>query len=107
MKWFACSLDDENRGLRRDRWLELGSWDLIEFHTTDRGLRLVFAAKPGVERELLELTELERDCCAFVSWTVTSPNSRVILEIAGEDDDAVPAAQGMFNLLQVLLTPAA
>src|SRR5262249_1378987 len=107
MKGFACSLDDDNLGLRRNRWLRLGSRALIEFDPTDPGLRLVFAAEPGVERELLELTELERDCCAFASWTVTSPNGRVVLEIVGNDDDAVPAVQGLFNALGVLLTPTA
>jgi hypothetical protein len=71
------------------------------------GIRLVFAAEPGVERELLELTEAERECCAFASWTVTSQNSRVALEVVGKDGDAVPAVQGTFNVLRALLTPAA
>lgn len=106
MTTIACTLDQEGRRSRRDRWLVLGSRALLAVETTDRGLELVFAAEPGVERELLELAELERDCCAFAAWTVTATSDRVVLDVAGSSAEAVPAVQGMFGPLRELLAGA-
>src|SRR2546423_8969889 len=99
----ACSLDAFARGTRRERWLVLGSRALVRIDTTERGLRLVFASEPGVETEVMELAELERECCAFVSWDVTTTGYRVVLDVSG-DGDAVPAVHGMFGPLREVLT---
>ena len=103
MTTFACRLDDDDRDTRRRRWLELASRALIEIETTGPGLRLVFAAETGVERELLELAALERDCCRFATWTVTNTGDRVALDIAGTSAQAIPAVQGMFVPLREVL----
>jgi hypothetical protein len=103
MTTIACSLDDYERGARRDRWLELAARRLIGIETTERGLRLVFAVDEGAESELHALAALERHCCAFASWTVTTTGDRIALEIAGASADAIPAVQGMFLPLRELL----
>ena len=103
MTTLACSLDDDDRDARRRRWLELASRALFEFETTDRGLHLVFAAETDVERELLELAALERECCRFATWTVTKTDDRVALDIAGTSAQAIPAVQGMFVPLREVL----
>ena len=103
MTTIACTLDQEDRGSRRERWLVLGSRALVGVDTTRRGLRLVFAAEPGVEPELQALAERERDCCAFATWTVTSSKGQVVLDVAGVNDDAVPVVHGMFGALRQLL----
>src|ERR1043166_3796860 len=95
----ACSLNQDDRAERSERWLTLGSRALVQIVPTDAGLALVFAAAPGVELELRELAELERDCCAFASWTVRADAERVVLDVAG-DGEAVPVIQGMFDSLR-------
>jgi len=95
----ACSLNQDDRAERSERWLTLGSRALVQIVPTDAGLALVFAAEPGVELELRELAELERDCCAFASWTVRADAERVVLDVAG-DGEAVPVIQGMFDSLR-------
>jgi hypothetical protein len=100
MTTISCTLDDGDLGSRRERWLVLGSRALVGIETTSRGLELVFAAEPGVEAELGELAELERECCAFATWTVQDGDERVLLDVSGKSDDAVPAVQGMFGPLR-------
>jgi hypothetical protein len=89
MTTIACTLDEGDRGSRRERWLALGSCALVGIETTRRGLRL-------------ELAELERDCCAFATWTVRSEEGRIVLDVAADGDDAVPVVQGMFGPLREL-----
>jgi hypothetical protein len=63
---------------------------------TERGLRLVFRREAGVEDELRELAELERECCAFAGWTVRTYDERAVLEVTGANAQAVAAVQAMF-----------
>ena len=87
---------------RAERWLTLGSRALVRIDPSETGLVLVFAAEPGVEHELRELAELERDCCAFATWSVLADVERVVLDVAGEGE-AVPVVQGMFGPLRELI----
>jgi hypothetical protein len=97
----ACSLNQDERVERSERWLTLGARALVQIVPTEAGLALVFAAEPGVEHELRELAELERGCCAFAAWNVQADAERVVLDVAGEGD-AVPVVQGMFGPLRGL-----
>jgi hypothetical protein len=95
-KTIACTLTDGERGDRRERWRRLaeqGSGDVVE---TATGLRLVFPASDGVERELRELVELERECCAFATWTVRRAGPQLVLDVDGEGD-ALAAVHGMLH----------
>jgi hypothetical protein len=103
METIACTLNQEDLGSRRERWLVLGSRALIAVETTSGGLELVFAREPGVEDELARLAELERDCCPFATWEVASGDGRVVMDVAGKTADAIPAVQGMFGPLCELL----
>ncbi len=66
----ACSLAQTDLAHRQDRWLQLWQRAAVDAVTTSNGLRLLFRATPGVERELSQLAELEQDCCAFADWSV-------------------------------------
>ena len=48
---------------------------------TENRLRLLFRAAPGVEGELRQLAELERDCCAFAQWSVHTRGEEVVLDV--------------------------
>ena len=84
---------------RRERWLDLAP-HVTAIETTARGLRLRFAAAPGVASELQELAVLERECCPFADWAVSARDGEVALDVTGIDDDAIPSVQAMFGELR-------
>jgi hypothetical protein len=89
----ACSLSDDERGTRRERWQRL---DVVERVLTDDGLRLVFRREPGVEAELEALAAAERECCAFATWSVSAGEGDVVLEV-GATGEGIAAVHAMFT----------
>jgi hypothetical protein len=96
----ACTLNQQDLEQQSERWQALADRAGRGVSRTDRGLRLTFSAGPGVVAELDELAELERECCAFASWSVTSEADRVVLDVSGDDEVAVAAVQVMFDPLR-------
>ena len=95
----ACSLGRSDLAERKSRWQRLAAAAPVERVPTDTGLRLVFRRDDGVEPELGELAELERECCAFADWTVTADGGRVVLDVSASSAEAVAAVQAMFASL--------
>jgi hypothetical protein len=95
----ACSLGQADLAGRADRWRALVGRALARVSPTPRGQLLVFGAVPGVADELEALAALERDCCAFATWSVRADGSEITLEISGDGDEAVTAIQSMFAAL--------
>jgi hypothetical protein len=93
----ACSLTEADLVVRRDRWLELAGRGGVEMASTENGLRLTFPGAPGVEGELRQLAELERDCCAFAGWSVRSSGAEVVLDVTAESELGIAAVEGMFH----------
>jgi hypothetical protein len=92
-KLIACSLSPAGRASRGDRWRALVEETGVEIVEVPQGLELRFGT--GAERELRELAELERECCAFADWTVEGTT----LVVTGEGD-AVPVVQSLFAALR-------
>lgn len=92
----ACSLNATDLSRRAERWRDLAGQADLRLSRTDRGLRLTFAALPGVAGELTQLAALERDCCAFADWSVVRAGDRIVLDVTALADDAIPAVQAMF-----------
>ena len=95
----ACSLRQADLPGRADSWRALADRALSRVSPTPRGLLLVFGAGPGVADELEALAALERDCCAFATWSVRVDSTEIILEVSGDGDEAVTAIQSMFAAL--------
>jgi hypothetical protein len=95
----ACTLGTGDRVQRAARWAALTARALRQASRTERGLRLVFTASPGAEDELRSLVALERECCAFARWSVSSAGRRLTLEVSGDSEEAVGAAQALFPAL--------
>jgi hypothetical protein len=95
----ACTLSQQDLKQRATRWQALARRAGQQVSRTDRGVRLTFSAGPGVAAELDELAELERDCCAFASWSVTSAGDRLVLDVSADGEIAVAAVQAMFDSL--------
>ena len=87
----ACSLDLETGRDRRQEWLQLIRSSLSSRAVTPTGVRLTFVARPQVDRQLAQLVEFERECCAFASWTVTHEDRETVLcvDSRGEGIDAI------------------
>lgn len=95
----ACTLSQQDLKQRAGRWQALAQRAGQQVSRTESGLRLTFSAGPGVAAELDELAGLERDCCAFARWSVTSAGDRLVLDISADDEVAVAAVQAMFGTL--------
>ena len=105
-KTIACTLATGERVDRRERWRRLGALGGGAVVETATGLRLEFTRSAAVERELRELAELERECCAFATWTVRTTGSRLVLDVKGEGD-AVAAVHRMFASFRGVFAGAA
>ena len=99
----ACSLQQTDLADRLDRWLELGQRAGIEAVATSNGLRLFFRADPGVEAELRQLADLERECCAFADWSVRAHREELVLTVNADREEAITAVQAMFPKLRAAL----
>ena len=64
---------------------------LVTREVVPGGIRL--SAAPGAAAALIELTDLERDCCAWILFEVS--DGSVVTMTADRDGEAVLA--GMFN----------
>ncbi len=98
----ACSLGAADQTMRRERWLHLGAQAGVVVTQTERGLELAFGAGDGVESELEELAQLERECCVFADWDLRTASGRVVLDVSGKGAEAVAAVQAMFGALRRL-----
>ena len=91
----ACSLDATGYRSRQAEWQALSSEALREHSRTATGMRLTFAAQPGVEDRLEALAALERECCAFATWTVSRGAETVTLTVES-DGEGTPAIWELF-----------
>lgn len=95
----ACTLTESGMSERQRRWHELSDRAFTARVVTDRGLRLEFRQEAGVEGELRELARVERDCCRFAEWEVTTAGGHAVLDVTAVNDIAIAAVRGMFRTL--------
>lgn len=65
----ACTLSPDDLRDREGAWAKLMASGLVERDTVPGGIRL--SAAPGAAAALLELIELERECCAWIQFEVS------------------------------------
>ena len=95
----ACSLERGKMAQQHVRWQALHTRAGIDVVPSGRGIRLSFRRGPGVEEELRKLVALERSCCGFADWSISSDSEQVVLEVTGDSDEAIAAVQAMFGSL--------
>jgi hypothetical protein len=91
----TCTLGASDLKEQARRWTELRRRAERRQAETPAGKRVYFAAEDGVAEELGALVAVERECCAWASWTVERQGDDVVLEIASSGE-GVPAIRRMF-----------
>ena len=83
----ACTLSASDLEDREGAWRKLMSSGLVERDVVPGGIRLRPA--PGAADALIDLINLERECCAWIRFDVS--NSSVVTLTAEGDGEAVLA----------------
>ena len=86
----ACTLSAFELNDRDGAWKKLLGSGLVQRHRVPGGIRLY--AAPGAAAALIELIDLERECCAWIHFEV-SDGSVVTMTAEGEGE---PVLAGMF-----------
>lgn len=87
----ACTLSSEDLRDREGAWMKLLGSGLVKRDLVPGGIRL--RAAPGAAAALIELIELERECCAWIQFEIS--DGAVATLTAEGDGEAVLA--GMFR----------
>jgi hypothetical protein len=85
----ACTLSARDLQDRSGAWHKLLASGLVTRERVPDGIRL--QAEPGARAALLQLVDLERECCAWIDYEVVWP--AVTMTAAGEGEDVLA---GMF-----------
>ncbi|WP_157281095.1 hypothetical protein [Pelomonas sp. Root1237] len=85
----ACTLGPSEMGPRLVRIRQLTQAFLRSHELRGSTLHLVY--DPGVQEELAQVVELERSCCAFLEFRLTSDADAVRLDITGPEQNAASA----------------
>jgi hypothetical protein len=78
----VCTLDDSDRTDRGRAWEKVLGSGGVRRERIPGGIRLT--AEPGVAAALMELIELERDCCAWIAYEVSGSVATLTAEGEGE-----------------------
>jgi hypothetical protein len=88
----ACTLSAADLEDRGGAWKKLMGSGLVERDRVPGGIRL--SAAPGAASALIDLVDLERECCAWIRFEVS--DGSVVTLTADGDGEAVLA--GMFTV---------
>jgi hypothetical protein len=88
----ACTLSAADLEAREGAWKKLMDSGLVERDRVPGGIRL--SAAPDAASALIDLIDLERECCAWIRFEVT--DGSVVTLTADGDGEAVLA--GMFTV---------
>jgi hypothetical protein len=86
----ACTLSASDLEDREGAWRKLMGSGLVQREVVPGGIRL--SAAPGAAASLIELIDLERECCAWIHFDVREES--VVTLTADRDGEA--ALAGMF-----------
>jgi hypothetical protein len=88
----ACTLSPSDGSQRLTAWRDVLVTPGVARERLPDRVRLSFPDTAGIGNRLTELVAAERDCCAFLDWTLVLSGNRWQLDIAGTDDqlDSLP-----------------
>ncbi len=91
----ACTLSPDDGATRMRRWEALSEKGRPNARRRGHMLQVRYQPDLGIREELEALAAAERQCCSFVSWTVSQDQDHVVLHVTadlGAPDDVPPIA---------------
>jgi hypothetical protein len=82
----ACTLAPGEGAARMRRWQALAERGRASAQLNGHVLEVRYLPAPGVQLELGELAAAERECCSFVTWTVSEEQDHVVLRVAADPE---------------------
>lgn len=95
MQPIVCTLADSDRQDRGAAWRDLLSSGLVQRDRVPGGIRLI--ASPGAAASLVELIDLERECCAWIDYEVSEGREGTVVTLTA-DGDGEAALAVMFEI---------
>lgn len=93
----ACTLHSGELAERERRWTELVRAAGTGAHATPDGVQLRFRAGDAIDRELQELVDGERECCAWARWELhRDGDHELVMQAHAGDDTGAATLQSMF-----------
>jgi len=90
----VCTLSAVERARRGNRWIELMRRAAARAEATAYGAAIHFA-DTAIRRELEELIELERACCAWIDFDLVPKNGGWLLRIKSDSKQGVATIRRM------------
>ena len=84
----ACSLTDDEMRARRALARKTLIPHILETTAIEGGLELRFSEAEEVRANVVLFASLERECCGFLSFSITPPNEGLTLTIHGPPEAA-------------------
>lgn len=95
----ACSLGSLDGAARRRRWQALGAASPPHARRIANRLEVRWRLDDDGARELAALVAAERECCAFVAWSLRGRGAERILTVAADPErpDDIAAIAALFG----------
>ncbi len=91
----VCTLTESDRQDRGAAWRKLFGSGLVERDRVPGGIRLI--AAPGAALSLIELIDLERECCTWIRFEVREGSEGAVVTLTADGDGEATLA-GMFEV---------
>ncbi|HEV2036472.1 MAG TPA: hypothetical protein VGU71_20165 [Candidatus Dormibacteraeota bacterium] len=91
----VCTLSASDLEDRGAAWQKLMGSRLVLRDRVPGGIRLI--AAPGAAASLIELVDLERDCCAWMQFEVSEGSEGAVVTVTADGDGEAVLA-GMFEV---------
>jgi protein-tyrosine-phosphatase len=79
-KGFLCRLDERDRSEQAERWRDQRAF-VVSSVRSENGFRVTF--DPACRDDLVALVAIERVCCDWADWSLTTATEVIILEVTG------------------------
>jgi hypothetical protein len=95
----ACTLGPGEGAMRLDRWKALAAQGSPVARRSGDVLEVRYVFEPTFRDELMALAAAERECCSFVTWTVSIDGDDTVLRVKADPErlDDIRAIAGLFG----------
>jgi hypothetical protein len=94
----ACTLGQGDGAARVEQWKTLSAEGSSDARRSGNVLEVRYRFEPRFREELMALVDAERECCAFVTWTVGVDGDDMVVRVEAhpERPDDIRAIAGLF-----------